>query len=154
MPNITNVTLHLQHGGRGRDITSRRSASVDFSVRFTSTEVLAGVVYRAIATIRSVDGSDIGGRTLNIGNLVLKAEGGTISRTITSPLGVTRGNLDEDVDFKVDHNNPANPNDDVVTREEDNDEWLATVTMEPVQFTAATRNSDIVVGSWGVVGVD
>jgi hypothetical protein len=154
MPNITNVTLQLQHGGRGRDITSRRSASVDFSVRFTSTEVLAGVVYRAIATIRSVDDQDIGGRTLNIGNIVMRAEGGTISRTISSLLGVTRGNLDEDIDIRIETNNPANPNDDMVIREEDSDSWLATVTLEPVQFVAATRNSDIVVGSWGALGVD
>lgn len=156
MANITNVVLHLQHGGRGTNGTERRSASVDFTVRFSSTEILAGAVFRATAEIKSAESNgslepEPRRRTLEIGSIVMKAESGTITKQISSPFGLTRNNLDEDVDYHFE----GPPRNRVLVVEEDEDEWIATVTLEPVQFSAAIpRNSDMVVGSWGSVGQD
>lgn len=137
MPNISNPILSLQHGGAG----TTRTARVNFTVSFTSLEVLAGEVFQADVSIKSDDGSS----NIVVGTTFVQASSTPTPVSVSKTL--TRMNLDEDPDFHVAHNG------NVIIRE-DRDEWKAVITLSPVVFSTVTAQSPIVTGSWGARGND
>jgi hypothetical protein len=145
MPNVTSVVLSLQHGG-ALNPAATRTATVSFTISFNSIEILAGIVFKADASLRSVDPGAIGTETLTIGSAIIKAASGPFSTTLTRVL--TRANLNEDPDVRF-VGNPANLH---IIEIEDRDEWLATVKISPIVFGTDTMNSAQVSGSWGREG--
>ena len=143
MPKITNVVLTLQHGGTGPNPQSPnapRRARVTFTTTFKEREILAGVFFRAEVIIRSVDPLSSDEVEIPIRNKIIRAESEPLSTTVSRTL--TRGDLDEDRDISglppVIH--------------ERLDRWEAIVTISPHVFGSDTMNSDVVVGSWGLIG--
>ena len=144
MPNVTNVVLNLQHGGGGNLPTSSRNATVTFTTRFTSTEILAGVFYNARVVIRPDDSNT----EIFIRNVVIRAASGNVVSNASRIL--ERQQLDEDFDLRP---NPTPP--PPFLPFENADEWLAKVTLTPFQFgTAVGESVSPVTGSWGRAGSD
>ena len=144
MPNVTNVVLNLQHGGRGDLPTSPRNVTVTFTTRFTATEILAGVFYNARVVIRPDDSNT----EIFIRNVVIRAASGDVISSASRIL--ERQQLDEDFDL-IRNPDPPPP----FLPSELEDEWKAKVTLTPFQFGTAVGESVMnVTGSWGREGSD
>jgi hypothetical protein len=144
MPTISNVVLNLQHGGRGSstDPDSPRTATVSFTTRFNSTELLARAVFKAKVIIRSDDSTT---QTIPIQNVVIQATASSVLTTVSKVL--RRIQLDEDIDL-IPNPDPPPPSLPYPMT----DEWQAVVTLSPMEFGSAVATSEIVEGSWGRKG--
>ena len=117
-----------------------RRARVTFTTSFTEREILAGVFFRAEVIIRSVDPESFDEVEIPIRNRIIRAESESVSTTVSKTL--TRGDLDEDRDIS------GLPPVFI----ERLDRWQAFVTISPHVFGSDTKNSDVIVGSWGLLG--
>jgi hypothetical protein len=157
MATITNIVLNLQHGGVGSGTgtttelglpAAPRTASVTFTTDFNRIEVLAGTVFKADVKLVSIEEGPLSpeGSSQPMGTAYIKAtNNGPVQTTLEQVF--TRTNLDEDRDSII------NSRTGLLVKIRP-DEWVARVTLSPVVFNSVTADSDLVIGSWGILGQD